>query len=320
MSASSQAPEQSRGSRVAAYILMTAVNCDCDCDKRVLDGAIPLSLACLSFTILTLSYVLRRTFKILRRRRRRSKLIGVPSSRPKYSHGGGPSYGTSSDGNGHHDDDERPHGSTGSTTPEGQQPLPVLIIETEAEHEVNDSHDLMLEAENAVIRQAVKDQGIVWPGAFKALGLLKERENHHLKPKVHGSKYLQVPNDGRDHASDSWIQWWRSSHNLRTTITKKNFYKRRRSFAKTIRKITTHGKKDFVQSLLAWALVALLFIKYALADRRVSYRGWVLVPAFIWVSGMARRSYFVQTCTSVCGSVEARQRTCALLSYIADAT
>ena len=172
----------------------------------------------------------------------------------------------------------------------GGVPVPQVIIETEAEHDANDSHDLMLEAENAVIRSQVKEQGIVWPGAFKALGMLKEKEDHHLKPNRMPAKYLAVPGDGVMHDSDSWIQWWKAP---RKKIKKQfRFFGganrsrkgRRRAWTwKALgQKLVKQGKKDFAQALLAWGVVATVMNK-AIFMKDV-HTVWKWAAAIAWVS------------------------------------
>lgn len=177
----------------------------------------------------------------------------------------------------------------------GRVPLPQVIIETEAEHDANDSHDLMLEAENAVIRSQVKEQGIVWPGAFKALGMLKEKEDHHQKPNRMPSKYLAVPGDGEMHDSDSWIQWWKAPRkkmkkhmglfNSRRNGSRKG-RRRKWTWRALGEKLLKQGKKDFFQALLAWGVVATVLSK-AIFMQDV-HTAWKWVAGIVWVSYYAR--------------------------------
>lgn len=169
-----------------------------------------------------------------------------------------------------------------------------MIIETEAEHDANDSHDLMLEAENAVIRSQVKKQGIVWPGAFKALGMLKEKEDHHLKPNRFPSKYLAVPGDAIVHDSDSWIQWWKAPRKKmkKTQLrwfggsgSSNNGRKGRRrkwTWKELADKLLKQGKKDFIQALLAWAVVGTVLSK-AIFMRDV-HTVWKWMAGIAWAS------------------------------------
>jgi len=181
-----------------------------------------------------------------------------------------------------------------SVAPSGGVPVPQVIIETEAEHDVNDSHDLMLEAENAVIRSQVKEQGIVWPGAFKALGMLKEKEDHHQKPNRMPLKYLAVPGDGQLHDSDSWIQWWKAPRKKmkkqmrlfgsgRNTSGNNNRRGRRRKWTWSAlgHKLLKQGKKDFVQALLAWGVVATVLSK-AIFQTDI-HTAWKWVTGVAWV-------------------------------------
>ena len=157
-----------------------------------------------------------------------------------------------------------------------------MFIETEHEHDINDSRDAMLEAENDVIRETVQRGGIVWPGAFRALGLLKEKENHHVKPDTRGAKYSQVLRDGKFHATNSWVRrcWpFQSGSEAGKRVSRRTGW---RSLAKRVAK---EGKKNFVQALIAWALVALLFVK---ALQMHTFRGWGMMSGIIWVSCLSK--------------------------------
>ena len=164
-------------------------------------------------------------------------------------------------------------------------PMPAVIIEDEQEHDMLQSQDLMLEAENAIIRRAVKEQGIVWPGAFRALGSLKEKPNHHIKPDNERNKYLAVPRVGENgqddhvaHDGDSWVQFWKSPRDAAMRKIRKE--RARFSWRVTIRRLWKNGKKDFIQALLSWSLVSILYTKSALAHHHAQ---WLLLPAIVWV-------------------------------------
>lgn len=139
----------------------------------------------------------------------------------------------------------------------------------------------MLEAENAVIRESVKRSGIVWPEAFRALGLLKEKEDHHQKPNLRKTRYLQVPEDGHDHASDSWIQWWKAGQRDMRRLSRWQNKWRRIKWKRVLQNVRKNGKKNFVQSNLAWAVVALLFVNaYESQTKTV----WNYAACGAWVS------------------------------------
>lgn len=213
----------------------------------LLNGALPLSLAVLSACLLVGTFTLKRLSKWYKRWRR-EKLAKVPT------------FGF------------------GEPTGDG---LPAVIIETGQEHDENDSHDAMLEAENTVIRESVKRQGIVWPEAFRALGLLKEKEDHHRKPNLRKSKYLQVPEDGHDHASDSWIQWWKAGQRDMRRVSRWKAKIKRITTKQVAKQLVKKGKRDFVQGLTAWAVVALLYIN---AFDAATGDAWAYTPSAAWVS------------------------------------
>lgn len=220
------------------------------CHRRIIDGAIPLTIAALSFVILVGSFALRRLQKWLRRRRHRKRvMLPVIAGIDDHDHGNG-------------------HG------------LPALLVETGYEHDANDSHDAMLEAENAVIRDSVKRQGIVWPEAFKALGLLKEKEDHHKKPDLRKSRYLQVLEDGHDHASDSWIQWWKAGQRDMRRVQRWKRRWRKVKIKKVLERTLKHGKRNFIQSNAAWAIVAVTFVK---AYQNPSPSVWLYTLSIVWV-------------------------------------
>ena len=155
---------------------------------------------------------------------------------------------------------------------------PALIIESEYEYEANDSRDVMLEAENDVIREAVRRGDIVWPGALKALGLLSEKENHLIKPDPRKSKHLQVPLNGDELALRSQKRWWRLGV---IGNEGRSVRRRRQGWRHLPTQIVKKGKTNFVQAILAWAVTALLLVKAIYAPR---YIGWVFVPGSVWVS------------------------------------
>lgn len=278
--------------------------------RRILNGLIPLILASVSCGLLLLTLITKRIYKAVKRSRRRRRLhaiVGYSSAQrqshiPPSGHVQSSSHLHSSDAFANHSRFSSAGGNSddgGSTNSGGNgtlsAPLPQVIIETEAEHEMHNSHDLMLEAENAVIRAQVKQQGIVWPGAFKALGMLKQKENHHHpKPAIkYSSKYLAVPGDGLMHDSDSWIQWWKAPRKkmkkkmnwLRGIDSKRHGRKSRRrkwTWKELGDKLLQNGKKDFIQALLAWAIVATVFSKSIFM--RDIHTGWNWVAGIAWVS------------------------------------
>lgn len=271
--------------------------------NRILNGVIPLIFVCVSFGILFLTWAFKRIYKAVKRRRRRLRLHtigGYSGLHSQHHHAQEPSQRTNGSLNlGTHSRLSSAAGNSddgdSSVAAGPGVPVPQVIIETEAEHDANDSHDLMLEAENAVIRSQVKEQGIVWPGAFKALGMLKEKEDHHLKPNRMPSKYLAVPGDGQLHDSDSWIQWWKAPRKkmkkkLRLFGYGKSYSKKGRrrkwTWKALAHKLVKQGKKDFIQALLAWAVVGTLLSK-AIFQRDV-HTVWKWVAGIAWVSERSR--------------------------------
>lgn len=223
-----------------------------------IEGLIPLSLAITSAAILFFTFSARQLRRCLKRRRRRAKLI--------QQHGG------------------------------QVVAMPNVVIEDEQEHGMLESQDLMLEAENAVIRRAVKQQGIVWPGAFRALGSLKEKPDHHRKPDNDRNKYLAVPRvaengqeDDVAHDGDSWVQFWKSPRDAAMRKMRKE--RERFSWRVTFRRLWRNGKKDFIQALLAWSLVGILWARATLARHHHHPAGhWAVAPAVAWVGGVASAS------------------------------
>lgn len=147
----------------------------------------------------------------------------------------------------------------------------------------------MLEAENAVIRSKVKEQGILWPGAYKALGMLKVRESDCLKSNGKPARYLAIPGDGQMNKSHWWMRCWKVPREK----MKKQFglagsgerSRRSRGRAWTWkglrRKLVKQGKKDFIQALIAWGVVALLLFKaYSMKNTHIA---WKWVAAIAWV-------------------------------------
>lgn len=148
----------------------------------------------------------------------------------------------------------------------------------------------MLEAENVVIRIQVAKEGILWPGVFKALGLLKEEEDLHLKPNRMPANHLTVPGDGVMHDSDSWTQWWKAprkkiKEHLRFLTRGNQGRKGRRrgwTWKALGQKLLKQGKKDFVQALLAWGVVATMLSR-AIVLKDV-HTAWKWTAAIAWVS------------------------------------
>lgn len=160
----------------------------------------------------------------------------------------------------------------------------------------------MLDAENAIIRKSVQSEGIVWAGAFRALKRLKRQENHHLQMLAEEERVAadggveEDPFAPKGHilrdAMGSWIsQGWptveveteRSSNGaVDGEGVHRTVHRRRRTLLDMMKQHARNGKKDFVQALLAWSIVALLYVRAILFDD-TDRIGWSTVPADLWV-------------------------------------